>query len=206
MTTSSILLLSLRLSVSSLRLRTVLQLPTRLQSEQHEKRQADQFTSILPHSPAKKRKHNAYILGPVEYIEEGETTFCFSTKPFCHPLTPQHKKAQTASKSVKSLFCMTSHRQKQHFTLTYFVQPTLFAVSHSTVPKAANGFSAIYLLTVKTEHIRSEKSVRSHHSTALYRQKQSLTVIDLVRRRSLFVSHSTVHTAADVFLPSTCAK
>lgn len=87
--------------------------------------------------------------------------------------------------------------QKQNLTLTDFVRPTLLIVSYSTVHTATDGPSATCLLTVEEEQISSDKSVSSHLSSALNRQKQNLTLLDFIRTTPLTVSRNIVSTVTD---------
>lgn len=63
--------------------------------------------------------------------------------------------------------------------LTDLVLPTILNIPHSFAPTAADGVSAVYLHTVQTEQISSDKSVGSHSSSALYRQKHTGTLPSL---------------------------
>lgn len=74
---------------------------------------------------------------------------------------------------------------------------TALTISSSTVPTAAKESFATNLHKMQTEQMRSNRSVRSHPSTARCRQKQNRTRTDVVRPTALTISRTTVLTVAD---------
>lgn len=79
--------------------------------------------------------------------------------------------------SVCSHLSMALYRQKRHFKLTDVVRLTPLIISFSSVPTAVDGFSATHLLTVQTDEIWPDRSVRSHPSTTLYFQTKTLSLL-----------------------------
>lgn len=86
---------------------------------------------------------------------------------------------------------------EQHLALTDLVEPIPLTFSRSIVCTAFTSSSATYLLTAYAEQIRSEKSIRLQLISDLCRQKQNLTLNDLVRLAPLTISRSAVYTTTD---------
>lgn len=97
---------------------------------------------------------------------------------------------------MKSHLCTSFYRQKQNITLTDLVWPTPLTICYSTVPIAADGCSAAYVLPVQTERVLSDRFVRSNPGSTFDRQKQNVTPTDLFRPTPLTASPNTTLTAA----------
>lgn len=117
-----------------------------------------------------------------------------SYRLLCHLVQHSPEKQVKPESSVCPHFKTSLHRQKQTKTiplLNMSVRRHLPSVM-GTVLTAADGSSAAYLRTVQIEHMRSDKRVGSHPSSAFYFQKKRVhTPTCLVRSVPLTISCST---------------
>lgn len=90
-----------------------------------------------------------------------------------------------------------SPKPEQNLTLTDLIRPLQLTISSSIVPTADDGSFSTYLRIVQTDQIGSKKSERLHHRARLYRQKQNLTLTDLIRLTPLIASCTTALTFSD---------
>lgn len=151
--------LSLDFAVPSQRLRKTLSLPTRSQSAQHKQRETGLYVRIYSKSPIKSSKAKCLHTTSDEQCRKVKNTLFLQRKPLCHP--PAYKTNSLNNvKLSKSHLRTSSCPWKQNQSLTWIVCLTSLTISGSILPTAADGSSALFLLTVETEQIKSDESVR----------------------------------------------